>query len=338
MEVSIFAYSDKGCILAKKVSKLFHSVECFAIEKFAIPHKITSVVSTKIKVGEVFTESRTLIFIGACGIASRSIAKHIKDKTTDPAIIVIDECGNFVIPILSGHIGGANEISNYIGGNIGAISVITTATDCNGKFSVDQWASKNKLVISDMKIAKEISATILKEDIALQTDFKIVTDLADGFVLKQESKIGIYITYTINLPFQTTLRLVPKVLVVGIGCKKGTESSAIQDALNQTLADYHIDRNAIKNFASIDLKKEEQGLLAVAKEYQIPIKFYTASQLEQVPGNFTPSNFVKTITGVDNVCERSACMEDGIEQLIVKKTVKNSVTIAIALEEMEVRF
>lgn len=338
MEVNIFAYSDKGCVLAKKICNLFDTANCFAIEKFAKTYSMTSVKSTKEKVGEVFLSSNVIIFIGAVGIAVRSIASCIQDKTTDPAVIVIDECANFTIPILSGHIGGANKMAQYIAQNIGSVAVITTATDINDRFSVDEWATKNNFIISSMPIAKEISAAILIHDIAIKSDFTISTSLANGLLLSDKADIGIYLSYTMTEPFKITLRLVPKSLVLGIGCKKGAKTEDICDAIVKTLQENNIDINAVEKITSIDFKNQECGLLETAKKYNLPIEFYSAEQLRQVAGEFTQSDFVKSITGVDNVCERSACLGACSTNILVYKTVKNSVTIAIALKEMEVSF
>lgn len=342
MSVSIFAYSDKGCILAKKISRLFDDSECFSIEKFATAHGMTSVKSTKEKVGEVFLRSQVLIFIGAVGIAVRSIAPCIQDKTTDPAVIVIDECANFTIPILSGHIGGANSIAKDIAKKIGSVLVVSTATDINNRFSVDDWATKNKFAISSMDIAKEVSATILLQDIAIKSDFAIRTELAKGLLLADDgadtADIGIYLTHTLIKPFTTTLRLVPKCLVLGIGCRKGTKMHDIEDAVRKTLHENTIDIAAIEKITSIDLKRHEDGLLEFAKNYTMPIEFYSAEQLNAVDGDFTQSNFVKSITGVDNVCERSACLGACSTNILIHKTVKNSVTIALALKKLEVSF
>jgi len=132
------------------------------------------------------------------------------------------------------------------------------------------------------------------------------------------------------------LRLVPPILHVGIGCRKGTTMETIREAVDAVLQEHNIDRRAIKCAATIDLKKEEQGLLDFCEERKLPIQFYTAEELKAVPGEFTPSEFVQSITGVDNVCERSALV--GAKELIVRKTALNGVTVALAAEHLEVRF
>ena len=112
--------------------------------------------------GRQFSEKNAMIFIGAAGIAVRAAAPWIRDKFADPPVIVIDETARFVIPLLSGHVGGANELACELAAFLGAVPVITTATDRNGLFAVDLFAAGNGLVLTDRKMAREISARILE--------------------------------------------------------------------------------------------------------------------------------------------------------------------------------
>ena len=125
--------------------------------------------------GPVFQASDVLIFVGACGIAVRAIAPHIHDKQTDPAVVSLDELGRFVIPLLSGHIGGANALAVRLAAALGATAVVTTATDVNGRFSVDTWAASQGLFIDDMRAAKAVSAAILEGPVPLVSDFPPVS-------------------------------------------------------------------------------------------------------------------------------------------------------------------
>lgn len=300
--------------------------------------------------GRLFDSNDVLIFVGACGIAVRKIAPYIKDKQTDPAVICIDELGTYVIPILSGHIGRANAIARYIAEQIGSTAVITTATDINGRFSVDSWAARNGFIIDDIKAAKEVSSAILEQDIPLISEFKIAgqppagirsedgntvrsyNDNADRF----RNDIGIYIGCNIRKPFSRTLRLIPKAVHLGIGCRKGTDEDSIRQAVDKVLSEHDIDKRAVKCISSIDIKSGEKGLLDYAEHNNLPINFYSAEELNNLDGDFTSSEFVKGITGVDNVCERAAMI--GAEHLLVRKNAVNGVTIAAAIEHMEVHF
>ena len=214
--------------------------------------------------------------------------------------------------------------------------MITTATDINKKFSVDAWAARKGLVIASLSRAKAVSAAILEQNVPLKSDFSIVTSLPNGVVLADSGDVGIRISVFKDEPYKQTLRLIPKILHLGIGCRKGTPVETIREAVDEVLLAHNIDRRAIKCAASIDLKAEEAGLLQYCGEQKLSVTFYTAEELKAVPGEFTPSAFVQSITGVDNVCERAALI--GAEKLIVKKAVRNGVTVALAEEHWEVHF
>ena len=139
-----------------------------------------------------FSESDGLVFIGATGIAVRAIAPCLKDKFQDPAVVVMDEKAKFVIPLLSGHVGGANELAVQIGEVTGAVPVLTTATDVNRKFAVDVFARNQNLLITDRRLAKEISAAVLKEEpVGLFSDFPIEGNLPDGLVQEQGQPVEV---------------------------------------------------------------------------------------------------------------------------------------------------
>lgn len=341
MKASIFCYSLKGKETARKIAELIKKeydaeVECFAPERLAeggfgpIPKPSGDFY------GEHFRNKEMYISVGSVGIAVRHIAPYVRSKVTDPAVIVIDELGKHVIPVLSGHIGGANRISQRLAETLGGEAVITTATDINGKFAVDEWAARNGMAISGMKTAKDFAAAILERDLPLKSDLPIKGKLPAGTFAGEEGELGVYITWTKDSPFEKTLRLIPKCLYLGIGCRKGIEAEAVRQAVYKVAEDNRIDLRAVKGIASIDIKKDEEGLLIFAKEMGIVPEFFTAEELQAVEGDFTPSEFVKGVTGVDNVCERSALKN--AEKLIVKKTALNGVTVSVAVTDMEVSF
>lgn len=133
------------------------------------------------------------------------------------------------------------------------------------------------------------------------------------------------------------LYLIPKAVVLGIGCKKGTDAEKIEKHVTQVLEDYGIFPEAVKLAASIDLKKEEPGLYTYCEKYDIPFQTFSKEELEQAEGTFTGSEFVKQTTGVDNVCERSAMCAGG-EKILVHKTAHEGVTVAVAVEKWSVDF
>lgn len=285
-----------------------------------------------------------VIFVGAAGIAVRTIAPFVKSKKTDPAVLVLDERGNYVIPLLSGHIGGANELAEWIAEETGAVPVITTATDVNHHFAVDVFAKKNNLWISDMRLAKEVSALVLSE-VRLeagagagyrpkkgQTVFREL-DFRQG--ISPDGREG---TFWIRLPSGEVLHLVPRNVTLGIGCRRGTSRGMIEKKVKLTLEEHGVFNQAVRQIASIDLKKEEPGLIEFCESRKLPLVTFTGDELGRAEGEFTPSAFVSRITGVDNVCERSACLGSGQGTLIVKKQAGDGVTAACAVEDWSVDF
>lgn len=301
-----------------------------------------------------FTDSEAIIFVGATGIAVRAIAPHVRDKRTDPAVIVLDEQGKFCISLLSGHIGGANDLVRRISEPLGCIPVVTTATDVNHLFAVDEYAKKNHMVISNMTYAKEVSAALLSGyPVGFYTNFPVKGQLPAGLTWSEKleearrdsvenedggTSLGIYISPSYNRAyFNHTLWLIPRCLVLGIGCKRGTPAAEIRKLVEQILREHSLYQEAVSSVASIDLKKDEPGLIQFARELGVPFHTFSADELNSLAGSFTPSEFVKKTTGVDNICERSAVM-DGKGKLIIRKRAENGVTCAVALVERSIEF
>ena len=257
---------------------------------------------------ESFRQGNMLVFIGACGIAVRAIAPFCKDKTTDPGVIVIDEKGSFVIPVLSGHIGGAVKAARELAGVIGAIPVITTATDVRDEFAVDVFAKENNLQINDMKMAKEFSAKLLAGE---ETEFVVSPNT--------HKDKGLY--------------LIPKCTVIGMGCRKGKTFDELYGFLSEVITEKGIDTRSLKALVSIDIKKDEQGLVELADHLGIPFVTYSANTLMEQTGDFDSSDLVMEVTGADNVCERAVAAY-GCNKIIQKKISKDGMTLAIGMTDV----
>lgn len=285
-----------------------------------------------------FNAADALLFVGACGIAVRAIAPYVKDKTTDPAVLVIDENANFVISLLSGHIGGANTLARAIADAFCATPVITTATDVHGTFAIDTWAVQQGLYIANPVCIKSISARLLEgETIKLTSDFPIEGKLPAG-VACGENNPDVVITHRENTD-QNALHLIAPIITVGIGCKKGTQAQHIECAFFDILKQANCHLKAVWKICSIDLKAQEPGILDFVQKYNFPFQTFSATDLNEVPGDFTGSAFVTRVTGVDNVCERSAVLSGGEgSQLIVKKQTKKGITLALAVKPYAIRF
>ncbi len=271
--------------------------------------------------GRMFAEKDGLIFIGACGIAVRSIAPYLRDKFSDPAVVVMDDAGRHVISLLSGHMGKANELTRRIADMMGAEPIITTASDVHGIRAIDEWAAQLGLTISDRDLARKTAAAVLDgqkvgffEDSVCQGYCQFAAartggrERPDGCEdgIRGDLAVGVSPRRSLSLTGEV-LHLIPRCLMIGVGCKKGVPEEVILSQLQEMLKRYHLDQRAVACLASIDRKSGEKGLIAVARTWGVPFVTFSASVLNQIPGEFSESGFVREVTGVGNVCERAAC-------------------------------
>lgn len=290
---------------------------------------------------ERMQEQDALLFIGACGIAVRATAPFLTDKLHNVPVLVMDEKGKYVIPLLSGHMGGANDLANLIAEKIGAEPVITTATDLNKKFAVDLFAKRNHLYIADKDGIVKVSSKVLAgkeitmsieaghEIIGGESGIRLVSYPPAGFV-------DVVVTSKDDM-FDASLLLKPQEYVIGIGCKRGKKADEINDFILKAIEKKGISIDRIFALSSITQKRDEEGIIQWCRKEGIPFFTYTAEELQEVKGDFKESYFVKARVGVDNVCERAAvkaCGENG--QLFVPKIAENGMTIAIAKREWKV--
>ena len=244
-------------------------------------------------------------------------------------MLVIDELGRYVISLLSGHMGGANELAEYIGGALGATPIITTATDINGAFAVDVFAKKHNLIISSRKLAKDVSAALLDKkavDIDSDIDGINVKDIKKKLnPLNEDCELRIRITDRVY--DENVLALISKDIYLGVGCKKNTDSRKMWDFVNEVLKEEGIDIRAVKAVGSIDIKKDENAIKELADRLSVPFNTFSKDELNGVEGEFNESEFVKQTVGVGNVCERSVLIQ--CNNLIMGKTAKDGITLAI---------
>ena len=314
------AFTDTGLALAKRLAA-------------ALPGSVARCGQNGVSLAEwtsaQFVQSDALIFVGAAGIAVRAIAPHCKSKTTDPAVVVVDECGRFAVPILSGHLGGANDLARAIAAVCGAVPVITTATDAHGIFAVDEWAKHQNCMVLEPERIKLVSGKLLAgQPVYYRTDFPVTGTVPAGlFPADTPEKADFALTLC---PTGQALHLVPRIGVLGIGCRRGTCAEQLEAAFADFCARHSLAPACIAAAASIDLKADEAGLLAFCRAHGWPITFYSAEQLRALPGPFTPSPFVQSVTGVDNVCERAAVLASG-GCIRIPKQAGGGVTFALAL-------
>ncbi len=280
-----------------------------------------------------FAASRALVFIGAAGIAVRAIAPLLNNKSTDPAVIVLDENGRFVIPLVSGHLGGANRLAHTIAHITDGDAVITTATDVNGIFAADSWAKTQGLRLLMPERIKGLSARLLSGGtLTVYSAFPITGSPPENVVVTTNPLADVAVD--IRHQEDASLLLVPPVLVLGVGCRRGTPSETLFRVFRHFTEIYGILPQALDSIASITLKQDEAGLHSFAQALQLPLSFFTPEELLQTPGTFTQSDFVAQVTGVDNVCERSAVRKAG-GTIIIPKYIEAGVTLALAAKPVQ---
>lgn len=340
MKIAVISLTENGrklsSVISEKLSNEF-SIKRFCFYKH-VDSRSESFDSITELTAQIFESYDALVFVSACGIAVRACAPHIKSKASDPAVIVTDELGHFVIPVLSGHLGRANALAEKIAEKISSVPAVTTATDTGRKFSPDSFALANDLIITDMNAAKEIASAVLEdEEIGFFCDYpyqNLPQELCEGKICRT----GIVISTDTSLkPFDVTLNLVPKNLVIGMGCKRNEPYSNICSFISEIFKATGISEKRICALATIDIKSEETGLKKICIDRNIPMYTYTAVELMMVEGNFSSSEFVRKITGADNICERSAvkCSEG---PLVIPKTAFEGITLAAAERWFDIDF
>ena len=274
---------------------------------------------------EQFPKREALILVGAAGIAVRAVAPHIRHKAEDPAVLCVDELGAYVIPLLSGHLGGANTLARKLAALTGGEAVITTATDLSGLFAVDLWAKKQNMAVLQPERIKTVSAKLLRgECVCIDCPWPVSEELPR---LVETGRPG-DVRVSCRRESGEALQLVPRIVTLGVGCRRGTTAEQLETIFARFCDERGLLSQSVAAAASIDLKADEEGLLAFCAAHGWPLRFCTAEELKAVPGTFSASPFVEQTTGVDNVCERAAACGGG--KLIEKKYAAEGVTFAAA--------
>lgn len=341
MKLAITAFTARGAALAQTLSKGLtgegHTCTLALPVRLADGLNLPGYASLDQWAGLAFSTCEGLVFVGACGIAVRAVAPYVRDKFTDPAVVALDEGGAFAVPLLSGHVGGGNQLARQVARLTGGTAVVSTATDVNGLFAVDEWAARGGFFLEDRALAKKLSAALLAgETVGIWSGFPV-----EGVLPRQveEGEHGLGFAVTLDpggAPFPETLRLIPRILHVGVGCRRGIPEEQIAAAVDEALRRFHLSPQGMKAVHTISLKAREQGLLDFCRTRGLPLIPHSAEELSGAQGEFTASEFVRGITGVDNVCERSAVLGGGT--LVVKKQAGQGVTVAVAAEPFTVRF
>ena len=286
--------------------------------------------SLKQEVAEKFHQYRAHVFFMATGIVVRVIAPCIVHKTHDPAVVVVDDLGTFAISLLSGHIGGANDLARDVAAAIGATPVITTATDVNQLPSVDTMAVQKNLVIENPEAIKQVNMAFLTgKPVGLVDPYGIFRN-RDVFDRSDLHEVRVCIDDRLATPQTSDLILRPKILVAGIGCNRGTAVDEIRDLLYKTLEHHGLSHRSLGGLASVDLKDDEPALHELADELGLTLVFFSRDMLKTVENIKTPSLMVEKHIGVKSVCEAAAIRGANMGTLVVPKQKTANATVAVA--------
>lgn len=348
-KIAFVAVTNNGQNLAIKLNELLKEGHIYVSEKLYKNNYICDLDNVYIRVIEgklsdftkvLFEKYEVIIFIMATGIVVRSISSHIKSKLEDPAILVIDEKGKNVISLLSGHMGGANEMTIYISNLINANPVITTATDVNDKSSLDMISKNLDAYIPDFRNnVKDINYLLVnygRVGIYIDGDysvdirgFEIIKNINDFRSLDRLDKI-IYITNKnkIDIKDKRILKIVPKDIVIGIGCRRNTPYEELKIALEDILNKFNIDKNAIKKIGSVEIKKDEEAIITLSENLNVPFETISIEAIKKIEDKFEKSEFVKKNIGVYCVAEPVAYILSN-NNLIVKKHKYKGITFSM---------
>lgn len=314
----LFYVTEKGRGLAQKLCRSYPDAAALRL--------------SKAEVGRYWEKGARLVFIMAAGIVVRAIAPYLRDKRTDPAVVLLDEKGSHVISLVGGHLAGANALASEIAGLTGGKAVVTTASDVNGLPALDLWAERQNLVIEEPGRLPRVGTKLLKRkslrifsDVLLETPpaFQKVErpGLAEIIVTNKKSPASRL------LPGALILR--PKNLVAGIGCNSGTSAGEIEGAVRKTLDEHNLSFLSVRAVATVDRKGREPGLCAFAERNGLGLITFPPGDLNRVSGVALSAPAWRA-TGARAVAEPSAILAAKGGNLLVPKQKTANVTVALA--------
>ncbi len=320
MKLACIAFTQSGLEIAERLRRS----EGFEVDIF-------DKYSYKDRLEDIFSRYKYIAFISSTGIAVRLCAPFLVHKTIDPAIAVVDDLGRFSISLVSGHLGGANELALKLSEVLDCQPVITTASDGRGIQSVDMFAKFNGLFIESLEDAKKITAMMLEhKGIRLESEVRLQPDYGNISDTDYEAVIIVSSREWISEEKPHCI-LRPRNLNLGIGCRRGKTREEILGAINEVFEKYNLSTKSIKAVGTVDIKSDEAGIIDACKELGCTMSVYGREDIGKIQGMFAASEFVKSQIGVTSVCEPCAHLLGG--KLIVPKTAVNGITIAVTREE-----
>jgi cobalt-precorrin 5A hydrolase len=348
MKIAIIAITGNGAILGARLKAGLPDAELFVAAKYSdlcnCPVNIF-MEDLKSLVSRLWNEAQGLACIMATGIVVRMIAPLLQGKDKDPAVVVIDDAGKFAVSLLSGHLGGANELAGRCACLIGGTPVVTTATDAHCLPSFDMLAKKHYWVIDDLSRVRILNALLLEDAEIAVVDptglvkryfsgrgrLKFHEDLLNALV--SGARGFLFITNQ-EIPPESRhpnlLVLRPRNLMLGIGCNSGTSADEIEEVVFAHLKRLSLSIKSVRCIASATAKREEPGLLDFAVKHSIPISFYESGELNAVNAPSPPSPHALDAIGAAGVAEPAAILASGNGTLLLTKVKSGNVTLAIA--------
>ena len=288
--------------------------------------------------------SSGIIFISSTGIAVRAIGSLLKGKDKDPGVVVVDLSCKYAINILSGHLGGGNELTVKVAEILGVQPIITTATDNLGIIAPDVLAKNNNLIIEDLKKAKYIASLLVDgKTVGIKDDYKQI-QISNGYEeIEELRENSIWITHSFkfthdvsiieevkkDLDYSKVLKLIKKDLVLGIGCRRNTEYEKLYEFINSSLIIHNLDIRAVAAIVSVEVKKDEEGIIKLAEKINCPFKTFTKEEIKTVQDKYEKSEFVFKTLGITGVCEPSVDLAGA--EVIISKVKKEGMTLAIGV-------
>lgn len=322
MKLAVVTVTEKGVRNGLRIKEKINC-DVFTISKFM--KEKTLLIENRLQnfFEKNILEYDTFLFITAAGIAVRTIAPFIKSKDRDPAVLTMDEEGNFIISLLSGHLGGANEAAKILGEITGAVPVISTASDVSGKIAVDTIAMKINGKLESLESAKKVTSLIVAgKEVCIKVPENIENENSEGVILISNRK---------NIEIA---KIIPQNIVVGIGCKKNKEAEKIIDAVKDSLEKLNLCEESIRIFATVDIKENEAGIISTAEYFGKELKIIFREEIQKIENNFETSEFVKKLIGVGAVSAPCAFIEgNGRGKFLAEKLKYEGITISIFEEE-----
>ncbi len=318
----IFVYlTPGGRALAHRLSELLSN-------KDVLIYSYSELVGDQL-IKKFWQRGMGFVFIMAAGIVIRAIAPLLESKLDDPAVIVMDEAGHHAVSLLSGHLGGANELAGILALKAGGQAVITTASDTLGLVALDMWARVQDLVPDDRAALKKASAALVASgSLKTYTDCQVHSLPAGLIEVYDPGKARLIISPYLIPEVKPILHLYPRIFALGIGCNRDTPSQALERAAEEFLKRHKISPKALFTLASIDAKKDEACLSALAQKWDLDIRFFTAEQLNTVPVK-EPSHYAMEAVGAYGVAEPSAILAVDNGRLRFQKEKTNGITLAL---------